>query len=239
MCGGVIRPELGVRLDRRFNGIRWEEYYYNRRTSTRARVSPGGEARVCGASTPCSHGRAGDTSGKDSLLYAIPEHPPATQSSQAFSSPRFTLPLSRPSVFSLARMKNRLTTSKVVNHALDPPVSRIRVPEWPSQRPRTPVEAIVWRRMVSGPGRAAKLGRTGAAEDGEVLEEEEAEARRARFSARRRVTCILTLTSSIGVLDPVKKDHGRDKHGSKEGRGRVSPRGEASTRHTRDKVEMR
>lgn len=120
------------------------------------------------------------SAGKNARLYAAPAHAPLTalshgQSSRVGASRRRTLQMS----------------SLVPNQAAEPPVSRMSVPVWPNQSPRTPSVRMASRRMASGPGRfrgreAARVGWTLAADDA--------------GGATSICTCILHFTSSIGVL---------------------------------------
>lgn len=64
--------------------------------------------------------------------------------------------------------------------------------------------------MAMGPGREEKSGRGGLTVGLDPF------TRRARFSARSRVTCIFTLTSSMGVLFHTTKEHQRVNEKSRE-----------------------
>lgn len=118
------------------------------------------------------------SAGKNARLYAAPAHAPLTALSHGQSSR-----------VGASRRRNLHMSSLVPNQAAEPPVSRMSVPVWPNQSPRTPSARIASRRMVSGPGRfrggEARVGGTPADEAG---------------GATSICTCILHFTSSIGVL---------------------------------------
>ena len=85
--------------------------------------------------------------------------------------------------------------SFVVNHAAPPPHSRMRVPVWPSQRPRMPSVRITDIKTDRGPGRGRGVG----------LRVESNVAVAVGCGIETDVgaiiwTCILHFTSSTGVL---------------------------------------
>jgi hypothetical protein len=121
------------------------------------------------------------SAGKNARLYAPPAHAPLSALSEGRSC--------RPG----ASLRSSLQTSSLVpNHAAEPPVSRMSVPAWPSHSPRTPAVRITSRKIAKGPGRsrmdAVARGVTTAA------------AAMVDDGAISICTCILHLTSSIGVL---------------------------------------
>jgi len=148
------------------------------------------------------------SAGNRTTLYMTPAPAPAVMSSHALRSPLVTRPpsLSDTSPRATRRSINhRDRTSNVVNHAASPPVSRMRVPVWPSHRPRTPYSRRIERVTVSAPGIGAGAGRTNeggmaraagaCAAPATACAADEA----AKPSAAMFETCILHLTSSTGV----------------------------------------
>jgi hypothetical protein len=125
------------------------------------------------------------SAGKNARLYAAPAHAPLDALSHAQSSR-----------VGASRRRSLQTSSLVPNHAAQPPVSRMSVPVWPNQSPRTPSVRIASRRMASGPGR---LRRRDEARAGEIPAAGTAPADEAG-GAISICTCILHFTSSIGVL---------------------------------------
>ena len=117
------------------------------------------------------------SAGKNARLYAAPAHAPLSALSEGRSCR------------SGASLRRSLHTSSLVpNHAADPPVSRMSVPDWPSHNPRTPAVRITSRKMAKGPGRS----RMDAVARGVTTAE--------AWGVINICTCILHLTSSIGVL---------------------------------------
>lgn len=118
------------------------------------------------------------SAGKHVRLYAAPAHAPLNALSHGQSSR-----------VGPSRRRSLQMNSLVPNQAAEPPVSRMSVPVWPNQSPRTPSVRTASRRMASGPGRfrggGARMGRTPADEGGGAIS---------------ICTCILHFTSSIGVL---------------------------------------
>ena len=125
------------------------------------------------------------SAGKNARLYAAPAHAPLNALSHA-----------RSSRVGASRRRSLQINSLVPNHAAEPPVSRMSVPVWPNQSPRTPSARIASRRMASGPGR---LRRRDEARADEIPAACTAPADKAG-GATSICTCILHFTSSIGVL---------------------------------------
>ena len=132
------------------------------------------------------------SAGKSATLYATPAHAPETADSQGrrlMGSPSSACRRRR------ARRK-RAAASLDTNQAAPPPSSRMKVPVCPSQRPKKPVWRIVVMRTEIGPGRCLKeLGPDSVAAGADD------DAPRTTDSGTASIcTCILHLTSSIGVL---------------------------------------
>ena len=111
-------------------------------------------------------------------LNATPAHAPESADSQG----RMRASFEEDSFPSRRAKRREATNSLVQNQAAVPPVSRMSVPVWPSQRPPKPLVRTTDVRTVRGPGRlVVALG----------------------VVVTSICTCILHLTSSIGVLDAI------------------------------------
>ena len=116
------------------------------------------------------------SAGNRARLNAAPAHAPENADSQGRSC--MSVELRRRAKSSDA------TYSLVPNQAAVPPVSRIKVPVWPNHSPRRPVLRITDTSNVIGPGSFSRDIPTGG--------------------TTNIWTCILHLTSSIGVLQAYK-----------------------------------
>lgn len=127
------------------------------------------------------------SAGKSARLNAAPAQAPDSADSQGRS---LTVGVVRKEGSSFRRRStnNRATNSFVVNHAAPPPVSRIRVPVCPSHIPRRPVLRITDIRTDIGPGNGMAAPLADSAGVTSIC------------------TCILHLTSSMGVLNDGRTD---------------------------------